>query len=67
MPAADLPSLEQRLEARLIELERLHQAKIYPEPEKGGRGKKGCATQEFVEGSRPCRARTVLRCSTGIG
>ncbi len=27
MPAADLPSLEQRLEARLIELERLYEAR----------------------------------------
>ncbi len=27
MPAADLPSLETRLEARLIELERLHQVR----------------------------------------
>ena len=27
MPAADLPSLEQRLEARLLELERLYEAR----------------------------------------
>jgi hypothetical protein len=35
-------------------------AKIYPEPEKGGRGKKGSVSEEF-SGTRVSYARTVMR------
>jgi hypothetical protein len=35
-------------------------AKIYPEPQKGGRGKKSVATTEF-NSSHPSHARLVLK------
>ena len=35
-------------------------AKIYPEPEKGGRGKKASVSKEF-SGARVSQARTVLK------
>ncbi len=48
MPAADLPSLETRLEARLIELERLHQ--VRPSlPDALGRAGAGQRIDELLE------------------
>lgn len=41
-------------------------AMVYPEPEKGGRGKKSSRTEEFTSAAHISRARTVLRHSRSL-
>ena len=41
-------------------------AMIYPEPEKGGRGKKGLQVATVLDKSRLSQARTIVKASTDL-